>query len=344
MIKSLLTFALNICVIVLFAQAPNAIKYQGMAADGDGNPISETEISLRISILQGSNTGPVEYEEIHSVETNKHGTFMIDLGGGDATIHSFENIDWTTGSVFLQLEMDAEGGNDYSLLGTQQFYSVPYTLYADYAKYGPRGPQGPDGVKGPTGPMGPAGPVGPPGLPGPQGPQGPQGPTGPAGPPGPQGPQGPQGPSGPPSTNVGPMGPTGPQGPQGEYGGPFGPKGDPGPAGPAGYMGPYGPVGPEGPQGISIGVPGPPGPQGPPGPPSNIIGDIGPPGIAGIPGPIGPNGAFGPQGLAGLPVVEMTNLEPINPNVNDIYLDDGTNREDGTPGFRIFNGINWLDF
>ena len=191
---------------------------------------------------------------------------------------------------------------------------------------------------------------------GPQGPQGLQGP---------EGPRGPQGPSGNPGGQTGPRGPQGPAGPDGTANGRPGPQGAQGPSGGIGMMGPEGPAGPagtKGPQGVPgiAGAPGPPsneigpqGPQGPPGPAGGIQGQQGPAGGGGPPGPRGPQGPQGPAGGAGdtgatgdpgLPFnFETTGQEPQPSSSRNIYLDNGTNTSDGTPGFRYWNGTQWVD-
>jgi len=248
---------------------------------------------------------------------------------------------------------------------------------------GPTGPQGPQGPAGPQGPPGTSatggGTVGPAGPKGPQGPTGPTGPQGPQGEPGGNGMKGPQGPQGYPGSPGDSGGVDGPVGPQGEQG-PKGPSGPSGVPGPAGAQGPPGDQGPKGPQGSSNGTVGPQGPPGDAGDPSFISGPAGPQGPAGIScydingngigdsgedkngdgvynaldcqgpqgpqGPVGPTGMTGqpgPQGPAGNPSENMRTSPPNSPSLHDIYLDNGTNRVDGQPGFRYYDGNSWID-
>lgn len=78
------------------------------------------------------------------------------------------------------------------------------------------------------------------------------------------------------------------------------------------------------------GIPGPQGPEGPPGP-------------AGPIGATGATGPAGPQGPPGFPITEMLNEAPSNSVAGTIYLDDGTNTEDGLPSLRYFDGNIWID-
>ncbi len=78
------------------------------------------------------------------------------------------------------------------------------------------------------------------------------------------------------------------------------------------------------------------GPQGPQGPAGNDGGSWGQ-------GPPGPQGPQGPQGLPGKPIMERLALPPANVQEGTIYLDDGTNRQDASPGFRYYDGLAWID-
>lgn len=129
--RIIITFLAVIASIVLFAQAPNAFNYQGVARDLSGSPMVNKNIGLRISILQGSIAGTEVYKELHLVSTNNTGLFNIHIGYGTAVSDSIETINWGNGPFFLKIEMDTEGGSNYQLVGTNQLLSVPYALYAE---------------------------------------------------------------------------------------------------------------------------------------------------------------------------------------------------------------------
>lgn len=112
------------------AQVPQAFNYQGIARDGSGAPLITANISLRISILKGNLPGTLTYKENHLVQTNKLGLFAIEVGHGSSRIGSFEAIDWGAGDHYIQIEMDPDGGTNFTLLGESQLLSVPYALYA----------------------------------------------------------------------------------------------------------------------------------------------------------------------------------------------------------------------
>ncbi len=221
-----------------FAQAPEAINYQGIARNSSGAALNSQTVGLRLTIHQTTSTGTTVYQETHAPTTNQFGLFTVQIGGGTVVSGTFSSISWGTDAYYLEVEMDENGGTAYSQMGTSQLISVPYALYAKNSG---------SSTPGPTGPTGPVGPTGPAGATGAQGATGSQGPTGSQGAVGPTGPQGSTGAAGP----TGPQGPTGAQGPAGATGavGATGPQGPAGVQGPTGSQGPAGATGPTGPAG-----------------------------------------------------------------------------------------------
>jgi len=132
---------INILLLVflfaaLNAETPKYLKFQAVAKDAEGALVTSQNISVRISILSGSATGSSVYTEIHSVTTSPGGIAEFEIGNGTASIGTFSNIDWSSGSFFCKVELDLKGGNDYTHISTSQFLSVPYALYADKAGNG----------------------------------------------------------------------------------------------------------------------------------------------------------------------------------------------------------------
>lgn len=248
-IYTLLLFIL-ICIGV-FAQAPNKLNYQGLIRNSVGNPLGNTPVLLRISILDIANN--VLFLEQHNTTTNSLGLYNVAIGTGSLLQGNFAAINWGAGNRYIKVEVSTNAGVTFINLGTNQLLSVPYALYAASGNTGPQGPAGPQGPQGSAGINGSNGytsliknttePVG---LNCPfggiklefgidynsnlfldpsevtpsltqficNGPIGNTGATGPQGPPGLTGPAGPQGPQGIPGST----GATGPQGPSGNNG------------------------------------------------------------------------------------------------------------------------------
>lgn len=199
------------------AQSPQAINYQAIARNAAGSVFVNQNVALRISVLSGSATGAVLYTERQTATTNQFGLFSLKIGTGVVLAGDFSSIPWSTANQWVLVEIDPQGGTNYTNIGASELLTVPYAFYADVSG---------NGGGGTVGPAGPQGPQGEPGIQGPQGPQGEVGATGPAGPQGLTGLQGLTGADG-------ADGATGPAGPQGAVG-PVGPQGIQGPQGPAG--------------------------------------------------------------------------------------------------------------
>lgn len=115
----------------VLAQAPQQFNYQAVARDASGNPISEKQLGVRISILDGSATGSALYSEVSTPSTNKQGLFSVQVGSGTGVFGTFSAIVWGGSARFLKVEIDPAGGSAYQLLGASQLLSVPYALSAN---------------------------------------------------------------------------------------------------------------------------------------------------------------------------------------------------------------------
>ncbi len=182
--KKILTLLLTIFSAAAFAQAPQAIDYQGVARDPLGNALANQALGIELSIHQTSSTGIVVYKEQHFTSTNQFGLYTLKLGLGTPVTGTFGAINWSTGLYFLEVGMDITGGTNFAAAGTSQLLSVPYALYAETAgsssggPTGPTGPTGPAGANGTNGATGPNGPAGANGANGATGPSGTAGTTG----------------------------------------------------------------------------------------------------------------------------------------------------------------------
>jgi len=134
----------NLIYILLFtpilasAQVPQGVGYQGVATDANGIELVNQSISIKASIISASPTGIIEWQETHNTSTDTFGLFILTIGQGASTGNgaqtSFADITWGANTHFLKIEMDVNGGTNYSHMGTNQMMSVPYSLYAKNAK------------------------------------------------------------------------------------------------------------------------------------------------------------------------------------------------------------------
>jgi uncharacterized protein (TIGR02145 family) len=126
---------LRIIIILIFpligiSQAPQRINFQSVLRNTNGEVVSNRTVSLRISILSGTITGPAVYVETHARTTDAGGLMSLQIGNGTLPSIDFATINWGNSAHFIKLEADFSGGNSYVLLGTQELMSVPYALYA----------------------------------------------------------------------------------------------------------------------------------------------------------------------------------------------------------------------
>ena len=112
------------------AQAPQGIPYQSVIRNGSGALMINQAIHIRFSIHDSTMLGTVVYQEIHTVTTSNLGMVTVAIGQGTPSIATFSSINWGSGAKFMQVELDAAGGSNYTDLGTQQMMSVPYALHA----------------------------------------------------------------------------------------------------------------------------------------------------------------------------------------------------------------------
>jgi len=120
-------------ITALFAQAPEKFTYQAVVRNATNNLVINAPVGVRVSILQGGVNGTLVYMETQTAVTNANGLITLQIGGGNVQQGNFADIDWASGSYFLKTETDPNGGNDYSVISTQQLLSVPYALYAKEA-------------------------------------------------------------------------------------------------------------------------------------------------------------------------------------------------------------------
>lgn len=129
--KLILTSLLSTCLLVCLAQVPQGISYQAVAFKSGGEAVTNATVGVKVSILKETIDGSTEYVETHKPKTNAQGLFHLSIGQGTAETGEFASINWGNGSKFLKIEVDPNGGENYTNIGTNQLTSVPYALYAE---------------------------------------------------------------------------------------------------------------------------------------------------------------------------------------------------------------------
>jgi len=117
-----------------YSQAPQGFNYQAIVRDSNGNIRSNQGVQFTFEIRNA--TGDAVYTESHTVVTNKYGLADGIIIGNGSTADNFLNINWGSGTFFVNVKVD---GID---MGTTQLLSVPYALYALSAGSGAGGEDG----------------------------------------------------------------------------------------------------------------------------------------------------------------------------------------------------------
>ena len=123
---------LSLCIPGLFSQSPQKTNYQAVVRNASGDPITETTVGVRLTILLGNSPGtPVCVEEF-SPTTNEFGLITLEIGSVNTV--DFQAIDWSAGQYYLKVGLDVTGSTNYTEMGITQLVSVPYALHAETAE------------------------------------------------------------------------------------------------------------------------------------------------------------------------------------------------------------------
>jgi hypothetical protein len=101
--------------MTIFAQTvPQGINYQAVARDASGATLVNQTLGIQLSIIAGSGSGSIVWQEQHNVTTNNYGLFTTTIGQGISTgigsQPSFADIDWGAASHFTKVELDLGSG------------------------------------------------------------------------------------------------------------------------------------------------------------------------------------------------------------------------------------------
>jgi len=108
--------------------AQNGINYKAIVKDGSGNLVVNDLISIQFTIVEGSESGPTQYQESHTTTTDDNGLIILNIGEGTPLVSTFNTINWGSNSHFLNVQ--ANTGTGLVDLGTTEFKTVPYALNA----------------------------------------------------------------------------------------------------------------------------------------------------------------------------------------------------------------------
>lgn len=110
----------------LLGQVPRKMSYQSVVRNAQQQVVSDTQVGLRLSLLQGSEAGAEVYSETQIITTNANGLMSAEFGGEPG----FDEIDWAQGPWFIKTEIDPAGGSNYVITGVNKLMTVPYAYHA----------------------------------------------------------------------------------------------------------------------------------------------------------------------------------------------------------------------
>jgi uncharacterized protein (TIGR02145 family) len=119
----------------VIAQTPLKMSYQAVIRNSSNQLVTDTQIGMQISILQGAVDGPAVYVETHTPTTNANGLASIEIGNGTVVSGGITSINWGNNTYFIKTETAVEAPlTTYTITGTSQLLSVPYALHAKTAE------------------------------------------------------------------------------------------------------------------------------------------------------------------------------------------------------------------
>lgn len=82
--------------------------------------------------MESINPESTIYAESHYIsETDSYGAYNLKIGNGSNLFGTFSSINWGQGSRYLKIEIDPNGGTNYTInVGNTQLLSVPYSFLA----------------------------------------------------------------------------------------------------------------------------------------------------------------------------------------------------------------------
>jgi hypothetical protein len=107
------------------------INYKALISDTNGAPLTNQAITVQFTILQGDMSMTEVYKETHTTTTNTNGIIIVNIGEGTTVSGNFTTVNWGSDTHFLKTEVNT--GSGFVDLGTTEFKTVPYALYAESA-------------------------------------------------------------------------------------------------------------------------------------------------------------------------------------------------------------------
>jgi hypothetical protein len=124
--KTLLAVAFAIAASMP-SMAQESFAYQAVIRNAGGELITNKDVNLKFSLMQG---GKTYYVETQKAKTNQYGNINVNIGAGTVVEGSMANVPLHTLDITLKVEVDEAGGTNFVTLGETKIAPVPYAMYA----------------------------------------------------------------------------------------------------------------------------------------------------------------------------------------------------------------------
>lgn len=126
----LITVILTSTSFAQFGTASQKMSYQAVVRNSTNVLVQNSPVGIKVSLLEGSITGPAVYVETHSAQTNENGLLNLQIGGGSVVSGTYQNGIYWGQPYFLKTEIDPLGGLNYTITTTSELLSVPVSNYS----------------------------------------------------------------------------------------------------------------------------------------------------------------------------------------------------------------------
>lgn len=119
---------------------PQLINFQAVARDAGGAIAVNQNIYVRFTVRQGGPNGTAIYCAAHNQTTNQFGSFSVQLNKNVTAFNcngantTFEQIDWSAGQMFIQVEYQPQGASVFTDLGAFEVAATPYSFASQLAE------------------------------------------------------------------------------------------------------------------------------------------------------------------------------------------------------------------
>lgn len=103
------TLIMIVCLLAaidVFSQAQHKMSYQAVVRNSEGELLKDAQVGVQMSVLQGTESGEVVYQETHTATTNANGLLNLVIGDGEVVQGDLSSVDWANGPYFVKIEIE----------------------------------------------------------------------------------------------------------------------------------------------------------------------------------------------------------------------------------------------